>query len=206
MISIYNNLQIYVVLETYKIKLKIEDFIDQILTAGVSYIQLRDKLSSQRDRFDMGVKLKHIIKNINSPCTFIINDSIDIALAVSADGVHLGVKDIPIDIAKQRFPMLQFGYSCNTKTDLDIALKYADYIGIGPCFPTDTKTDLREILSLDELDNFSTSFNKSSFAIGGINSLNISAIKTRSITGVAISSYITSSTTPYDDIQKLLKG
>ncbi len=195
---------IYLILETSALKTKLEDFIDQVVDAGVSIIQLRDKGCSENERYHTSLKLSQLLEN--KSCKLIINDSIDIALSVNADGVHLGIKDTPIDEVKLKYPNLILGYSCNNIHDVEIANQYADYIGIGPAFKSSTKLDTREILSIEEINQLSRKSIHPSFAIGGINDLNIDVIRNNtSVSGVAISSYITSTLTPYDTVSRLLR-
>lgn len=195
---------IYLILETSPLKIKLEDFIDQVVDAGVSIIQLRDKGCSENERYQTSLKLSRLLEN--KCCKLIINDSIDIALSVNADGVHLGIKDIPINFARSKYPDLILGYSCNIIDDVEIANQYADYIGIGPAFKSSTKLDIRDILSIKEIDQLSKKSEIPSFAIGGIDEFNIDEIRNNtSVNGVAISSYITSTPTPYDTVSRLLR-
>ena len=195
---------IYLILETTSLKIKLEDFIEQVIDAGVSIIQLRDKGCSENERYNTSLKLSKLLKN--KSCKLIINDNIDIALAVNADGVHLGIKDTPINEVKLKYPNFILGYSCNNIHDVEIANQYADYIGIGPAFKSRTKLDIREILSLEKIDQLSRKSKVPSFAIGGIDDLNIDEIRNNtSVNGVAISSYITSTLTPYNTVSRLLR-
>ena len=195
---------IYLILETSNLKLKLEDFIEQVVDAGVSIIQLRDKNSSENERYHTALKLRKLLEN--KCCKLIINDNIDIALSVNADGAHLGIKDTPINEVKSKYPNLILGYSCNNLHDVEIANKYADYIGIGPAFKSSTKLDIRKILSIEEIDRLSKKSKIPSFAIGGIDDLNIDDVHNNtSVNGVAVSSYITSTLTPYDTVTRLLR-
>ncbi len=200
----FDKFSIYLILETTSLKIKLEDFIDQIVDAGVSIIQLRDKGSAENERYLTSLKLSKILENKN--CKLIINDSIDIALSVNADGVHLGIKDTPINVVRLKYPNLILGYSCNNIHDVEIANQHADYIGIGPAFKSSTKLDIRNILSVEEIEQLSKISKIPSFAIGGIDDINIYEIRNNtSVNGVAISSHITSSLTPYDTVTRLLR-
>lgn len=79
---------------------------------------------------------------------FVVNDRADIAKTLGAEAVHVGAKDIPLSVAKKTFPEMIYGYSCNNEEDIETA-KLADYIGVGPAFPTSTKEDLRGLLNPD---------------------------------------------------------
>lgn len=193
---------IYSIIESNLLKLPLTQFLDEIVNAGVSIIQLRDKFATNRERYETAKIIKNFIDK--KDISFIINDSIDLALAVGADGVHLGVKDIPIDIAKANFSNLLFGYSCNSLNDMNVANRYADYAGVGPCYHTDTKIDLRNVLSIEEVTDIVDSAKVKTFAIGGIDDKNLKDILKSGIDGVVLASYLLKSETPYHALNKLM--
>lgn len=199
-----NWLKLYLVLESSFLKLPLSDFIKQVTEAGVTAIQLRDKFLSNRQRYDTGLLIQKSFTATQKPL-FIINDNLDIALALNADGVHLGVKDIPIIAAKKAVPDLFFGYSCNSVDDCRTASAYADYAGVGPVFSTDTKKDLRQILGLQKLAENVNSLSCPCVAIGGIDDKNCKEVLPAGVNGIAISSYICSSANPYESVSALLK-
>lgn len=198
-----NWLKIYLVLESSLLKLPLPDFIRQVTQAGVTAIQLRDKSATDRQRYETGLLIQQSFPT-HKPL-FIVNDNIDIALAVKADGVHLGVKDIPIEAAKRVASGLFFGYSCNSVDDCRMASGYADYAGVGPVFATDTKKDLRKILGLQGLAENINSISCPCVAIGGLDDKNCREVLASGADGVAISSYICSSANPYERVSSLLK-
>lgn len=113
----------------------------EAISAGVKIIQLRDKRGDLREFLTLAEK----IRSLSDEVTLIINDRLDVALCVKADGLHLGQSDLPIKYAKERFYGI-IGISCH---NLDEAIKAeedgAEYIGIGPIFKTKTKPELSPI-------------------------------------------------------------
>lgn len=173
-------------------KLVGKDFFDAIqesVLGGVTLVQLREKNTGGREFYEKALKLKDILFKYNIP--LIINDRIDIAIAVSAHGVHLGQKDIPVKVARELLGKNKIiGATANT---VELAIKAekdgADYIGAGALFYTDTKNDTKK-LSVEELTLITKAVNIPVVAIGGINSQNISFLENSGIKGVAVSSGI----------------
>lgn len=112
---------------------------EQAITAGVRIIQLREKNMSRRELYQEAVSLRTL--TLRHRTTFIINDYVDIALAVNADGVHLGQEDMPIkEVRKILGKNKIIGISTHSlKQTLDAQRARADYIGFGPIFHTTTK-------------------------------------------------------------------
>lgn len=196
-------LKLYLVLETSMLQVPLSDFIMQVVEAGVTTIQLRDKFSSSRARFDTGLEIKKYFSH--SRPIFIINDSIDLALALGADGVHVGIKDIPIAEVSKIAPDLILGYSCNNFDDCALSNRYADYVGVGPVYPSQTKKDLREELGLCGVAENLERLSVPAVGIGGINLENCGDVIALGIDGIAVSSFICSSKKPYESTCAMLK-
>ncbi|QUH19225.1 thiamine phosphate synthase [Alkaliphilus sp. B6464] len=168
------------------------DFIrslEEAILGGVTLIQLREKSATSSEFYSLAVKVKELTYKYNIP--LIINDRLDIALAVDADGVHVGQDDMPANVVRDILGKDKIvGVSTAT---LEEALKAiedgADYIGVGALFPTDTKTDTR-IVTLDQLKNIKENINIPVVGIGGINESNIKSVSDTGIDGVAIVSAI----------------
>jgi thiamine-phosphate pyrophosphorylase len=109
------------------------------ISAGVKVVQMREKFMSRRDIFKEAFQIRML--TAKHKVTFVLNDYIDIALAVGADGVHIGQEDMPVEDAKKILGRKMFvGVSThNLKQALDAQNKGADYIGFGPMFETSTK-------------------------------------------------------------------
>lgn len=120
------------------------------LAAGVRLIQLREKTMPLRDLYRLALDVRSMTRRADA--LMICNDRLDLALAVEADGVHLGQQDLPIDAARRIAPNLILGASTHNEQEAHAACEAgASYINIGPIFPTRTKTWTDEFLGLDGL-------------------------------------------------------
>ncbi len=146
----------------------------QALKAGVDIVQLRDKFGCDEDFLNCAYRLR---KLTHKRIPFIVNDRIDIALAVNADGVHVGQEDIPLKITRRLMgPKKIIGVSCQTYKDALAAQKEgADYIGFGSVFKTLTKPS-RQPMNLNILKRVVSDMEIPVFAIGGINLQNIAQL------------------------------
>ncbi len=136
------------------------------LDAGVKVIQYRAKDISTQKMIEEAAKLRELI----SKALFIINDHIDVALAVDADGVHLGQGDISCEEARHLLgEHRKIGISVSTLDQAKLAFKQgADYLGIGPVFLTTTKSDAGAALGLDLIRKIKAEVSLPIVAIGGI--------------------------------------
>ena len=130
-------LKLYLVLETKYLQLPLSDFLENVIKGGVTIVQLRNKSQN----LDEKIKYAYIVREITAKYNtlFLMNDSIDMAVKVYADGVHIGINDGNAALIRQNFKDMIIGYSCNNMEDVEIANKYADYAGIGPFTETYTK-------------------------------------------------------------------
>ena len=167
------------------------NILEASIKGGATIIQLREKNLDTRAFFTRAKKVKCICKKYKVP--FIINDRIDIALAVDANGVHLGQKDIPIDIARKllgKDKIIGLSVS-NILEALDANNQEIDYIGISPIFDTVTKTkDLEKPLGLNGLIKIKQISTKLIICIGGINKENAVEIIQNGADGIAVISAI----------------
>jgi thiamine-phosphate pyrophosphorylase len=163
--------------------------LEEAIKGGVTLVQLREKHLSSLEFYNTALKVKEITDKYNVP--LIINDRLDIALAVDAAGVHLGQNDMPASAARKLIgPDKILGVSAATIEEAKIAERDgADCIGVGAMFPTDTKQDARAV-SGELLKEIKKSITIPVVAIGGINENNIKQLKTANIDGVAIVSAI----------------
>ena len=197
-----SKLRLYIVIETSMLKLSLKDFLQEVLRAGVSIIQLRDKNSSFEEKLKIAQIIRLLTYDYNA--LFIINDSVELAVKSHADGLHLGINDGNIKEIKENYPNLIIGYSCNNLDDVNIANKYADYAGIGPYTNTSTKKDIRQILGSKGIYKLNKALNIPSVAIGGINSINAKDVLSSNVSGLAVSSYLCASEKPYEDAVKIM--
>ena len=171
--------------------------VEQAILGGCTMIQLREKNISSLDFYRQSVEVKKVTEQYHVP--FIINDRIDIAIAVNADGVHIGQSDIPAAIARDLIgtDMLLGVSAASVKEAVQAANDGADYLGVGAMFPTGTKTDANYV-SIEELKKIRHAVNLPIIAIGGINKGNIKQFHDTGINGLAVVSAIIAQ----PDIQK----
>jgi thiamine-phosphate pyrophosphorylase len=164
----------------------IENAVSAILEAGIRWIQYREKNKTKKEIFFYALKLREITWHFNA--CFIVNDYADIALAVDADGVHLGQDDLPLKEARRIMGDKIIGISThNLQEAIDAEKGGADYIGFGSIFPTTTKDDA-SVQGLDALRKVTASVNIPVIAIGGINTDNVRSVFDAGCDGVAVSS------------------
>jgi thiamine-phosphate pyrophosphorylase len=164
------------------------DSLKLAIQGGVTLIQLREKNVSTREFLEIAYRVKEITSYYNIP--LIINDRLDIALAIEADGLHIGQDDLPLTKAKGLFPDRIIGVSVSTLAEALLAEEQgADYLGVGAIYSTSTKSDAK-IVSLQELELIKKSVKIPVVAIGGINKLNVQEVINTQVDGVAIVSAI----------------
>lgn len=163
--------------------------IEEACQAGVTLVQLREKKATTNRFFHLAQKVKTITDKYDVP--LIINDRVDICLAVDAAGVHIGDDELPIDVARSLIgPDKLLGVSADTLERANEAQQLgADYLGIGAVFPSSTKADC-ETVSLDIVRQINDRSALPSVAIGGINQDNITQLEKTGITGISLVSAI----------------
>ncbi len=163
--------------------------VELALQNGITCVQLREKEKSSLAFFSLAEKLRHLTKKYNTH--FIINDRLDIALAVDADGVHLGQEDLPIYVARSILGKDKI-IGATTKT-LDQAKSAheqgADYLGVGAIYPTTTKVKT-VLTSVDTLKSICQNVNIPVVAIGGLNETNLDVLQNTGIYGICVVSAI----------------
>lgn len=143
------------------------DWLDAVLAAGARIVQLRDKEASDRALFEKAQLFRQ--KTQAAGALLIINNRLDIALAVDADGIHLGNSDLPAEVARRLGPALIIGVSANTIEQAAAAsARGASYYNIGPLFPTATKEGLSAFLGPEAITAFSAVSTLPYTVMGGI--------------------------------------
>ena len=165
--------------------------IEEAIKGGVKIVQLREKNISTKDFYEKALKVKEICKNYGA--LFIINDRLDIAQAVGADGVHLGQSDMPIEEARKilKDKFLIGATARNIEEAKRAELLGADYIGSGAIFGTSTKDNAKK-LEMEDLKKIVNSVKIPVFAIGGININNVGSLKNIGLQGICAVSGILS--------------
>ena len=166
------------------------------IRGGVSCVQLREKGCSTREFMDEARLLKALLAGTGVP--LFINDRLDVALAVGADGVHLGQNDLPIADARRLVGnRMIIGISAESVADaIRAEAEGADYIGASPVFTTPTKTDTAPPLGLDGLRAIRRAVQLPLVAIGGINADNAAQVLRAGADGLAVVSAIVSAPCP----------
>ena len=163
--------------------------VSEAIKGGVTVVQLREKDATSREFFNIGLKLKKITTYYNVP--LIINDRVDIALALDADGVHVGQDDLQAKLVRKLIGNNKIiGVSTKTKEQAKKAsLDGANYLGVGAVFPTFTKKDASE-LNFDEITNICKAVDIPVLGIGGINLENVSELNKIGLDGICVVSAI----------------
>ncbi|MEE1129069.1 MAG: thiamine phosphate synthase [Methanobrevibacter sp.] len=197
------DLSLYLVTDNSDDVEKFLNTIEEGIKGGVSVVQIREKTADTLDFYELAMKVKRITSKYNVP--LIINDRVDVALAIDADGVHVGQTDMPCDVTRKLVGNDKIvGVSAATIEEAKKAEKDgADYIGTGAVFPTATKDDAPSITKKD-LSEIVKSINIPVVAIGGINLDNASELKDTGITGLSVVSAIMSSDNPKESSEELL--
>lgn len=193
-------------LVTDRNNLGLEEFFTIILQAiegGVQMIQLREKNIPDREYIQIGSRLQSLLKPHAIP--LIINDRVDIAQAINADGVHLGQSDGNISEARRVLgPKAIIGLSVETiEQALEAEKKKVDYIAASPVFPTHTKKDCSTPWGLEGLKDLCSISHHPVIAIGGINEANVKEIWESGVSGVAVISAIFHASCPKSAARRL---
>lgn len=182
----------------------IEASVESALRGGTTVIQLREKDCSSREFYELGLRVKKITERYNAP--LIINDRVDIALAVGAAGVHVGQGDLPCKVVREIVgPDMIVGVSAATLEEAVRAEEDgADYLGVGAMYATATKTDTRPV-SMEELLKIRAAVKIPIVVIGGINKQTLGNFKGTGVDGLAVVSAIVAQPDPEAAARELLR-
>ncbi len=166
-----------------------EDAAQVALEAGIRLFQYRDKSGNRRAIYETCLRLAVLLKRSNA--VFIVNDHPDIAMAVDADGVHLGQDDLPVELARKLMGGGRIiGVSTHSVEQARVAQSAgADYVGFGPVFTTGTK-DAGPHRGIEGLRQVRKAVTLPVIAIGGINGGNLDEVLRAGADGVAVISAI----------------
>lgn len=171
--------------------------IEEAVKGGVTIVQLREKKSAGKLFYEKAIKIKNLLDHYNIP--LIINDRVDIALAVGAAGVHVGQTDLPLCAIREIVPSSMIvGISASTIEEaLEAEKMGATYIGVGSVFTTQTKADAN-LLPEGMLDDITNAVSIPVVAIGGIDQNNMKLLSDKKIAGIAVVSAIMKAEDPYE--------
>lgn len=204
MLSFREKLQLYAITDragTNDIPLLTK--VEQALKGGITCLQVREKNLPYDEFLAEAIALKKLCTKYNVP--LIVNDNVDIAVKVHADGVHVGMSDTDVkEVRKLVGESMIIGATAKTVGQAITAQeKGADYLGVGAVFPTSTKPEAKRI-TIYELNKIVNSVSIPIVAIGGIDEENILKLKGSSISGIAVSSAIFSSCDTQNVCRRLL--
>jgi thiamine-phosphate pyrophosphorylase len=182
----------------------VEEVVARALEGGARAVQLRNKGDSPRDMFTLGRTLRDLTRAAGA--LLFVNDRVDIALALDADGVHVGPDDLPVAAVRTVTPAgFLVGRSAR---DPEVArravLEGADYIGCGSVYPTSTKADVGEVIGLEGLRRVVASVEAPVLAIGGITEKRASEVAATGAAGIAVVGAVMQASDPAAAVRALL--
>ena len=184
---------------------KLTDIIEQAIDGGVGTVQLREKDLSTGDLYSLAKEIREITERKGA--NLIINDRVDIATAVDADGVHLGWQSLEIDTVRRMIGQDKIiGFSAHSLEEAKRAENSgADYISISPIFDTVNKDYFIEPLGVGEIGKIKAQINIPVIALGGINENNVSKVLKSGADGIAMISAILLSDSPGQAVKRICR-
>jgi thiamine-phosphate pyrophosphorylase len=168
------------------------------LEGGVDVVQLREKTMDARSRYRVGRRVRELTAEADVP--LVVNDRVDLAAAIDADGVHLGQTDLPVEVARDQLgPDAIVGVSAATVTEARAAVDAgADYLGVGAVYGTDSKDvdDDRDGVGPERIRSITDAVDVPVIGIGGITAANAEPVVEAGANGVAVISAITAADDP----------
>lgn len=172
------------------------DHVAAAIEGGAAVVQYRDTRTAKGDLYRLAVALRALTRTRGVP--LLINDHLDLALAVQAEGAHVGQGDIPVAAARRVLgPSRILGLSVTNLAELEAAdLAQVDYLGVGPVFPTGSKTDAAPAMGLPVLATIAARSPKPVVAIGGITVARAREVRAAGAAGVAVISALAQAPDP----------
>jgi len=172
-----------------------------MIDAGITLIQYREKEKTMLERYRQCETLRKLTRDAG--VTFIVNDHVGLAIAMEADGIHVGQDDLPVSVVRQLVgESMIIGLSTHSPAQAAAADAGADYIGVGPIFTTQTKKNVCDAVGLSYLDHVVASQTKPFVAIGGIKEYNIAEVRAHGAETIALVTEIVGA----DNILKRVKA
>lgn len=196
------DLSLYLVTDSHMGKGSVEEIVEKALRGGVTLVQLREKEGDTGELFRKAERLKRVTDAYKVP--LIIDDRIDVMLAVNAAGVHVGQSDMPVAEARRLIGAERIlGVSARTvKEAVRAEQDGADYLGVGAVFPTGTKKDAK-LISRELLKEITEAVSIPVTAIGGIRKDNIPLCRGTGVQGFAVVSAIMAAKEPEREAEEL---
>ena len=178
--------------------------VEDALKGGITLFQFREKGKDAlegKEKLELAIKLQNLCKKYNVP--FIVNDDIELALEIDADGVHVGQDDLGVDEIRKLMPNKIIGLSIGNEEELKQSkVEYVDYVGVGPVYVTQSKDDAGGAIGYEGLELMRKLLPQMPLvAIGGIQTQHIKNVMKTNVDGVSIISAISYS----DNIEKTVR-
>jgi len=178
--------------------------VEDALKGGITLFQFREKGKGAlegKEKLELAIKLQNLCKKYNVP--FIVNDDIELALEIDADGVHVGQDDLGVDEIRKLMPNKIIGLSIGNEEELKQSkVEYVDYVGVGPVYVTQSKDDAGGAIGYEGLELMRRLLPQMPLvAIGGIQTQHIKDVMKTNVDGVSIISAISYS----DNIEKTVR-
>ena len=195
--------RLYLVTDDKQDLATLKNVVKQAVAGGVTMVQVREKHGDIRRFIEVALAVKAILHKSGVP--LIINDRVDVALAVGAEGVHLGQSDMPADTARRLLGKDKLlGLSIENEQQLIEAQSLpVDYLGLSAVFATPTKTNIKKEWGIAGLANAVAQSSFPIVAIGGINMTNLEAIIATDVDGIALVSAICHAKSPLNAAKKI---
>ncbi len=202
-------LQVYFIMGSVNCKKDPVHVLKEAIAGGITIFQYREKGNNAlegHEKLELAKKLREIC--LDSKIPFIVNDDIDLALAVNADGVHIGQEDDSVEVVRQKIGDRILGVSVHDVKEAEHAIQFgADYFGVGPIYPTSTKTDTKAVQGVTFLKKLRAMGYKTPIVgIGGITSENASDVTKAGADGVSVITAITNAVDIKAEVMKLKKS
>lgn len=184
--------------------MRLIDVVEEALKGGVRGVQLREKELSSRELYELAYDMRKLTNRYSA--RLIINDRVDIAMAVDADGVHLGLNSLPIHRVRRLIGDNRLiGLSCHNQVNAIMAQeKGADFITFGPVYYTPSKAQYGKPVGVDKLEIVSHLLDIPIFALGGIKRDNINEVVVAGADGIALVSAIIASDDPRSEAEAMI--
>jgi len=184
--------------------LRLIDVVEDALKGGVKGVQLREKDLSSRELYELAYDMRKL--TIKYGARLLINDRVDVALAVEADGVHLGINSLPIHRVRRLLGTDKLiGLSCHNQVNAIMAQENgADFITFGPVYYTPSKANYGKPVGVDRLEIVAHLLEIPVFALGGIKKTNINEVVAAGAAGVSLVSAIIAEDDPRKEAEAMI--
>lgn len=197
--NVKEHLQLYFIMGSNNCVLDPVKTLEQAILGGITFFQFREKGKNALQgeaKLQLARKLKELCSKHHIP--FIVNDDLDLAILLEADGIHIGQDDLPIELVREKIGNKIVGLSCHNVEEATEAIRMgADYIGVGPMFETMTKLDAEAVAGPTAIaDMRSANLHLPIVGIGGITKENASSVMQAGADGIAVISSISKQNSP----------